>query len=223
MPSPTTRRIALVAGLIGIAVLGRVWLDDAADDTTRRNRALDARYAAAREAPARGGPASAPAVAADAAASTSAIRPAPNRTDASRAAREAVRLEVHAPSHVRVGEVFQARVDIAANVPLRTLMFSIVYESALVRLVGRREGEFARQPGVASEFGVDEPSDGNAEVVFRAVDGSAATGSGSIAVLEFEAVRPGATGIALRNVRSIDARGEVAPRVSVTQERVTIR
>ena len=97
-----------------------------------------------------------------------------------------VRIEVRAPADVRMGEVFQARIEIEASLPLRDLAFSIVYDKSRRSLVGRSEGAFV-QRATSSEFGVDEPSDGYIEVVFRAVNGSAAMGSGSIAVFEFEA------------------------------------
>ena len=133
-----------------------------------------------------------------------------------------VRIEVRAPADVRAGEVFQARIEIEASIPVRDLALSIVYDKSRLSLVGRSEGAFVRQRGASSEFGVDEPSDGYIEVVFRAVNGSAATGSGSIAVFEFEAIRPGTSGIELANVTSIGAGGEASRNVPVTPARVTI-
>ena len=132
-----------------------------------------------------------------------------------------VRIEVRAPADVRVGEVFQARIEIEASIPLRDLAFSIVYDKSRLSLVGRSEGAFV-QRATSSEFGVDEPSDGYIEVVFRAVNGSAATGSGSIAVFEFEAIRPGTSGIELANVKSIGAGGEASRNVPVTPARIAI-
>ncbi len=40
-----------------------------------------------------------------------------------------VRIDVRAPADVRVGEVFQARIEIEASIPLRDLAFSIVMTS----------------------------------------------------------------------------------------------
>ena len=134
-----------------------------------------------------------------------------------------MRIEVHAPADVRLGEVFQARIEIEASTSLRDLVFSIVYDKSRLSLVGRSEGAFVRQRGASSEFGVDEPSDGYIEVVFRAANGSAAAGSGSIAVLEFEAIRPGASRVELQNVTIIAASGQRNPNVIVEQHGVTIR
>jgi hypothetical protein len=133
-----------------------------------------------------------------------------------------VRLEVQAPSDVRVGEVFQAHIGIEANIPLRDLMFSIAYENSNLSLVSVSGGEFVRQSGIPSELNVDEPSDGNIEVVFRALNGSAATGWGRLAVLEFEAIRPGTSAIELRSIRSVDAGGSANTSVSVIHEPMTI-
>jgi len=89
-------------------------------------------------------------------------------------------------------------------------------------MVVRVEGEFVRQPGVRAEYSIDEPSDGYVGVVFRAVDGSFATGAGNVVVLEFEALRPGASRIELRDVKSVAAGGEPNRNVIVTHATVTI-
>ena len=59
-------------------------------------------------------------------------------------------------------------------------------------------------------------------VVFRAIDGSFATGAGDVVVLEFEALRPGTSRIELRDVKSVDAGGEANRDVVVTNASVTI-
>jgi len=137
-------------------------------------------------------------------------------------ARAAVRLDVHAPIDVRVGQVFEARIAIDARAPVRDLVFAIAYEKSRLSLIRRSEGEFVRQPGVRAEYGIDEPSDGYVGVVFRAVDGSFATGAGNVVVLEFEALRPGASRIELRDVKSVAAGGEPNRNVIVTHATVTI-
>jgi hypothetical protein len=205
MLSKTTRGIVLAAVLTGIVVFVRVGRDDASHETSSQNP-----------------PPISKSVPHEANVSTSVLRSTRSVTEASRVTQAPLRLEVRAPSDVRVGEVFQARVDIQATIPVRDLIFSIAYEKSRLSLVGRSEGAFVRQPGVRGEFGVDEPSDGNIEVMFRAVDGSVATGFGSLAELEFEAIRPGTSAIELTNVKSIDAGGEVNADVFVAHERVTI-
>jgi hypothetical protein len=129
---------------------------------------------------------------------------------------------VQAPTDVRAGEVFQARVHLDANLAMRSLAFSIRYDESRLGLVGRSEGVFARQPGVPAELAFDEPSDGNVEVVYRARHGSTASGAGSIAVLEFEALRPGSSAIELRGVRTVDAGGAASARAATTDQRVVV-
>jgi len=202
--SRKTGRIAFIAVLAGVVALVFLWQDDASHDSTSRISPPIPRRDLARDAPARAGP------------------PLPPSVIKTPEVKAQVRLEVHAPSDVRVGEVFQARVDIEANIPVRELVFSIAYEQSRLSLVGQSKGEFVRQRGVLSELDVDEPSDGNVLGVLRAVNGSAATGSGSVAVFEFEAIRPGTSTIALQNVMTIDAGGEMNTNVFVAHERVTV-
>jgi hypothetical protein len=184
MVSKTIGRVALVALVAGAVVLVRVWPDNAS-----------------RDEPVVGSPLSD---------TTSAVRSTPSVIEAPRPSTQApMRLEVHAPSDVRVGDVFQARLEIEANDAVRDLMVSIGYENSRLSLVGRSDGEFVRQPGVPSDFGIDEPSDGNIEVIFRARQGSSVRGAGTLVVLEFEAIRPGTSCITLRNVTVVDATGTV--------------
>jgi hypothetical protein len=123
---------------------------------------------------------------------------------------------------VRVGDVFEAHIDVETAAPVRELMFSIAYEKSRLSLVGRTQGAFVRQPGMRSEFGVDEPSDGNVEVVFRAMHGTVATGSGRVVVLELEAIRAGAARVELQNVHSVGAGGEGMRGIAVEQAGVII-
>ena len=136
--------------------------------------------------------------------------------------RTAVRLGVQAPGNVQVGEVFEARVAIDATVPVRDLALAVAYPKSRLALIRRFDGGFLRQPGIRAEYGVDEPSDGYISVVFRAVDGSFATGAGDVVVLQFEPLQPGASRIELRDVKSVDAGGEANRDVVVTNASVTI-
>jgi hypothetical protein len=217
--SKTTRRIALLAMLAGLVVLVRAWLHDSSDPA---NAPAQPRHDVARDAPPPTDALTPRSVAADARRSPSVLRSTPGASGDFPVEQAPVRIAVHAPADVGVGEVFQARIDIEASIPVRDLVFSIVYDTSRLSLVGRSEGAFVRQRGTSSEFGVDEPSDGYIEVVFRAVNDSAATGSGSIAVFEFEAIRPGTSGIELANVKSIGAGGEANRNVPATHARVTI-
>jgi hypothetical protein len=129
---------------------------------------------------------------------------------------------VHAPPDVRVGDVFQARIDLDSNASVRDLVFSIAYEKSRLALVGRSDGEFVRQPGVPHEFGVDEPSDGNIVVSYSARNGYSTSGGGTIVIFEFEAIGAGISAIVLHDVTANDAGGEANPDIVIADERVTI-
>src|SRR5437870_3157728 len=89
----------------------------------------DVRRGASGDSPA---PTAVPPIVAPAASdTTSAVRSTPSVIEARRPSTQApLRLEVHAPSDVRVGDVFHARVDIEANGAVRDLMVSIGYENS---------------------------------------------------------------------------------------------
>jgi len=223
MLTKKTRRIAVVALIAGVVVLARAWPDSTSRDVAvARISPSGVRHAASADSPRNVGMPIAPTAAPDGPDSTSAARSTPD-VDVGRTAKQApVRLEVRAPSDVRTGDVFQVRVDIDARAAVRDLMFSIAYEKSRLNLVGRSYGEFVRQPGVPSDFGVDEPSEGYIHVIFRARNGSSASGAGTIAVFEFEAIRLGTSVIELQNVKTNDAGGNANPNVIVVQDRVAI-
>jgi hypothetical protein len=129
-----------------------------------------------------------------------------------------VRLQVHAPSDVQVGEVFQARIDFEANGGVRQLMFAVRYDKSRLALVGWSEGNFAQQGGLPAEFGAEEPSDGNIQVTFNVSNGLSAAGAGSLIVFQFEAIKAGRSAITLQNAAAIDRNGATDPNVAVLRE-----
>jgi hypothetical protein len=215
-------RILFLAALAVLLLVVRAWRHDApalfvSVDTPAQTHAVEARAV-----PAAAVTAAHRAIGSDSAWSSGAAGEKTRPSSAIPPRQAAVRLDVHAPIDVRVGEVFEARIFIEASAPLRDLAFALVYEKSRLGLVRRSEGEFVRQPGIRAEYGIDEPSDGYVGVVFKAVEGSFATGAGNVVVLEFEALRPGASRIELQNVKGVDAGGEVNRDIDVTHASVTI-
>ena len=129
-----------------------------------------------------------------------------------------VRLQVTAPSAVHAGEIFRARIHVEAYGGLRELAFTVRYEKALLSLVDRSEGDFARRGGIPAEWVANEPSDGNVEVSFKVGNGLAVAAAGSIALLEFEALKPGTSSIRLQNVTAFDPTGAKERAAVVTPE-----
>ena len=223
MLARNSRRILFFAALLVLFLGVRAWLRDAPAPSA--SRAIPAHPPAVETRDASAGVTPAPrAIAINPGSAPGSVRETPRSTAAAIPHQQAaVRLDVRAPIDVRVGEMFEARIDVDASAPVRNLMFAIAYEKSRLSLVRRSEGEFVRQPGMRAEYGIDEPSDGYVGVVFRAVDGSVATGAGNVVVLEFEALRPGASRIELRDVKSVDAGGDANRNVVVTHASVTIR
>ena len=116
-------------------------------------------------------------------------------------------LRVVAPVDVQVGDVFDARIDADAGSGMQELLFAIKYDKRRLLLVGWSEGTFARAGAFSPEIGVQEPSDGNVEVRFRLGNGHFNSGTGSIVVLQFEAIKTGVSPIRLTNVLVTDRPG----------------
>ena len=114
-----------------------------------------------------------------------------------------------------MGEVFQARIDLEANGGLRQLMFAVRYDKSRLALVGWSEGNFAQQGGVPAELGAEEPSDGNIQVIFNVSNGLSTAGAGSMAVFQFEAIRPGTSRITLKHLTAVDRNGATESNVAV--------
>jgi hypothetical protein len=149
-------------------------------------------------------------IAAPAAADTAGV---PSASDAGKVRETRVRLEVRAASDVRVGDVFPARIDIEAEDTLRELVFSVSYDKSRLALVAWSAAGFTRQSGLSSELAVDEPSDGNIQVNFKADNQTSAAGAGSLIEFQFEAIKAGTSGIALENPAASDWSGGMDPKL----------
>jgi hypothetical protein len=66
------------------------------------------------------------------------------------------------------------------------------------------EGTFVRQWGLPAEFGAQEPSDGSLLVTLDVNNGLAITGAGSLAILEFEALRGGTSPVTVDDISFVE-------------------
>jgi len=213
------RRLAFVAAILGLVLLARVWIDHRArDDNVPRASSTDARGLVS-PAPGRVRPDEPTSVSSDAAGSSGVPHDVTDATvDATR-----LRLDVRAPSDVHVGEVFEVRIEIDANAALRDLMFLIGYERTRLALVSWVRGNFAQRPDLPADLGAEEPSDGNVQVTYKVRNELSATGAGTFAVLQFEAIKPGTSAITLQNASASDVGGNMDPHVfAVHDGQVTI-
>ena len=220
MLTRNARRLAVIAAILGLGLLVRAWIDHRArDDDVPRFSPTDARHLVS-PAPGRVGPdepTSGPSYAAGSSGGPHGVTGA--TVDGTR-----VRLDVHAPSDVRVGDVFEVRIEIDANAALRDLVFSIAYARFRLAFVGWSRGNFAQLPDLPADLGAEEPSDGNVQVTYTLSNGLSATGAGTFAVFQFEALTPGASAITLENVSASDVGGNMDPHVFVLHDgQVTVR
>lgn len=213
MLTRNARRLALVVAILALVLLVRVWIDHRArDDNVPRSLPTDARRPVS-SAPSRVDPDEPTSVASGAIGSSGAFHGGTGATvDGTR-----VRLEVNAPSDVRVGEAFEVRIEIDANAALRDLIFSIAYAKSCLALAGWSRGNFAPL-GNPTDLGAEEPSDGNIQVTYTVSNELSATGAGTFAVFQFEAIKPGVSAITLQNVSASDVGGTMDPHALVLHD-----
>jgi len=126
-----TRWLVFVALVLGLVALVGLWPDKPSrDDKTSRLSSTDVTQQVSAGAPSRADTAAPASIAVDRVGPAGASQVATSAMETSRQVNGApVRLQVHAPSDVQVGEVFQARIDFEANGGVRQLMFAVSYES----------------------------------------------------------------------------------------------
>ena len=134
-----------------------------------------------------------------------------------------VQIEIRAPAVVHSGESFQATVDLEANSGIQQLAFSVTYDKSVLQLVGSSEGTFIKQAGVPVQFGAEEPSDGNILVNLHVSDGLTVSGTGSLAVLQFQALKVGTSPITAQSITFVESgRPGASTTASVHQGVVTV-
>ena len=198
MKRPITTR-AVVGGLLALAIatlLAVQWFEPApvTSNTTQR----------ASSPPVSTAPRTSGAV--DSGADARSARPSVAQAPGSAASAEASRapapeVTVQVPSNAQVGDVFNLVVHIDTRQLVGRIAIQLEYDFKRLRLRSVGEGDFVKQTGARQRFSGEEPSDGKVVVNLQVEYGtSPVVGSGSIAVLEFEAVAQGAAPI---NVSSV--------------------
>jgi hypothetical protein len=108
-----------------------------------------------------------------------------------------VQIAVNAPQTVRAGETFPVTIELQAREGIRQLAFSVVYKKSILKLVGSSPGTFTRQGGPSVQF--EEVSDGSV-LVRIGLEGGVLAGAGSVAVIEFQALKRGVSPVAIHGV-----------------------
>ncbi|MEO7156513.1 MAG: cohesin domain-containing protein [Vicinamibacterales bacterium] len=129
-----------------------------------------------------------------------------------------IQLRVRVPSEVKVGETFEAQVQVQTAAAVSKILFSVAYDNRRLLLVSSSVGNLAQQGSRDIEFGAEEPSDGNIQVSLDAHNGRSLSGAGDLAVFQFQAIKSGTFPIVLQNVNTFDASGVSAADGAVVQE-----
>ena len=109
------------------------------------------------------------------------------------------RFEIRAPATVRLGDTFPVTIEVQALRGIRQLAFSLTYKPSILQLVASSPGVFAQTGGTSSQF--EEVSDGSLLV---RMDTGVIAGAGSIAVVEFQALRRGVSPLSVEGVTFVE-------------------
>jgi len=118
-----------------------------------------------------------------------------------------LQLQVQVPALVPLGQAFEARIDIGPNAGLHRLVFVVAFDAKRLALVGTSVGSLGQQTSAPVQFVAQETSYGSVQVTFETENGVWVTGSGTVAVLQFETTKAGSSVIALHDVTIVDAAG----------------
>jgi hypothetical protein len=205
MSSRNTRRLVFVVLVLGLLALFRLWPDKPPrGDATSRVSPTNVGEPASAANPTRPDAT----VAGRAAISTDATSTTQTQHQVTG---DRMQLQVLAPTDVKVGDVFEVRIDFETSAGVREIMFLVSYDQFHLALVGSSEGNFTEQGGVPAEFGVEEPSDGNIQFSLTASNGLSMGGAGTLAVFQFKAIKAGASRITPQNLAVTDRTGDTDP------------
>jgi hypothetical protein len=198
------RRVVFAILLLAIVALVRLWPDKSAKDATSFTPADKPRQLAASTSTVEATPVmpAAPVARSTAVSGTPAgLQGVP------------VQIDVRTPATVQSGESFQVTVDLEATGGIRQLAFSVTYNQSVLQLLGSSEGTLVQQRGAPTEFGAEEPSDGNILVKLDVNNGPAIAGAGSVVFLQFQALKAGTSPVTVHSITFVESG---SPRTSTT-------
>lgn len=120
------------------------------------------------------------------------------------------------PESARAGERFSVRVMASASVAVARYAVTVSFDPSLLRAVNASDGNFMEQGSALAKF-MQSTADGHGEIVFSAEQdgGAGVEGTGSVAVVEFQANAAGTASIGLKAAEAFQVNGDA---VSVTTE-----
>lgn len=119
------------------------------------------------------------------------------------------------PSAVRVavGDPLSIHVEIVGAADVGSVPFHVVYDPAVLRFEGGREGTFLKGDGRSTAFFAAPMSDGSEAVIglSRLGAGDGIGGGGELCTLNFTAVGPGDAGLAFTRAHVRDSANRIVP------------
>ena len=112
---------------------------------------------------------------------------------------------MRAPKIVRAGDTFSVTIDVHASRAMRRLEFAVTYKKSILRLLNSAPGAFVQREGTSVQF--EESSEGHLLVRIDLESGVLA-GAGSVATLEFQALRRGVSPLAVEDVAYAEIEGQ---------------
>jgi len=95
-------------------------------------------------------------------------------------------------------------VDVGADRGIQQLRFTVTFDKRVLELAGSSAGTFVQNAGVPAQFVAQEPSYGVVLVNFDVDNGSAVAGTGSVVLLEFQALKAGTSPVAVEDITLVE-------------------
>ena len=132
---------------------------------------------------------------------------APPVTSISEQVERAIRLTVMAPSAVNQGETFNVAINGETSAPAHHYVFTVHFDPATLKALGASAGNFMEQGSALAKFVEYAATNGQLTIDVEQDGGSGVEGSGSLAVIQFQALSPGSTNIELSQIEVADGHG----------------
>ncbi len=119
----------------------------------------------------------------------------------------AVRLDVRVLPSARVGDRVTVTIDAEAFGGIRNLSFGVTYDRQILELVSSSPGSFVQQASALATFSAEDTSAGNVFVSMDIKNGGVVASAGTVVVIEFTALRAGASTLTPTEVSFLESGG----------------
>jgi hypothetical protein len=119
----------------------------------------------------------------------------------------AIRLTLMAPPAVKQGETFNVAINGETSAPAHHYVFTVHFDPGTLKALGANAGNFMEQGSALAKFVENAGTNGQLTIDVEQDGGSGVEGSGSLAVIQFQALSPGSTNIELSQIEVADGQG----------------